>query len=275
MIVRAGNVCCVALVNWHERVEAAGSGISSARTPARLRPAGRAGPSFRTATHLQLREDHAAARDAVQDELDAKRDLPDIGTHLKSRSRARNKEEFSRRPDLGRRLDDSSRELVSANVSAGPDVQVVIGDGLSATAVARQVPALYPMLTDTIIGRSWSLGTPCAIHYCRVGVLNDIGALLDPGSRGVADRRATWVGDGGKPVGIHGFSAPSGSYRCQSQSDFQHSCPRDQSCRGGAANCYAGRRYDAATAERLRFERGLGGLNDLGAEFRRRKARPP
>src|SRR5271166_6096364 len=41
-----------------------------ARTPARIL-AGRAGPAYRTETQLQLREDHAAARDAVRAELDA------------------------------------------------------------------------------------------------------------------------------------------------------------------------------------------------------------
>jgi ethanolamine ammonia-lyase small subunit len=40
-----------------------------ARTPARI-VVGRAGPAYRTETQLQLREDHAAARDAVRAELD-------------------------------------------------------------------------------------------------------------------------------------------------------------------------------------------------------------
>ena len=40
-----------------------------ARTPARIL-VGRAGPAYRTETQLQLREDHAAARDAVRAELD-------------------------------------------------------------------------------------------------------------------------------------------------------------------------------------------------------------
>jgi len=39
------------------------------RTPARLL-AGRAGAAYRTATQMELREAHAAARDAVRAELD-------------------------------------------------------------------------------------------------------------------------------------------------------------------------------------------------------------
>src|SRR5262249_35556400 len=45
-----------------------------ARTPARLL-VGRSGPGYRTGTWLKLREDHAAARDAVHAELDLERDL--------------------------------------------------------------------------------------------------------------------------------------------------------------------------------------------------------
>src|SRR5215813_6463706 len=43
------------------------------RTPARLLR-GRAGSSYRTSTQLELREAHAAARDAVRTELDLNRD---------------------------------------------------------------------------------------------------------------------------------------------------------------------------------------------------------
>src|SRR5215831_17979850 len=44
------------------------------RTPARIL-VGRAGPSYRTATQLELRQDHAAALDAVHAELDLERDF--------------------------------------------------------------------------------------------------------------------------------------------------------------------------------------------------------
>jgi ethanolamine ammonia-lyase small subunit len=57
---------------------------------------------------------------------------------------------------------------------------VVVGDGLSATAVAAQVPALLPRLADEAAGRGWRFGRPFAVRYCRVGVLNDVGELLDP-----------------------------------------------------------------------------------------------
>src|SRR5437660_3381037 len=119
-----------------------------ARAPARVL-AGRAGPGYRTATWLKLREDHAAARDAVHAELDVARDLGGLGERFglfEVRTRAASKAEYLMRPDLGRRLDDAARERVLAECPAGADLQVVVGDGLSATAVAAQVPALLPLL---------------------------------------------------------------------------------------------------------------------------------
>jgi ethanolamine ammonia-lyase small subunit len=56
----------------------------------------------------------------------------------------------------------------------------VIGDGLSVTAVALQVPRLLPLLCEGAKTRGWSVGEIFAIRYCRVGMLNEIGELLAP-----------------------------------------------------------------------------------------------
>jgi ethanolamine ammonia-lyase small subunit len=154
-----------------------------ARTPARIL-VGRAGPSYRTSTQLSLRSDHAAALDAVHAEVDLQRDL---GADLIRRfgifevaSSARDKTEFLMRPDLGRRLPDGARDTVRGNCPAGADLQVVIGDGLSAAAVTAQVPGLLPLLEEESRGRGWTFGRPFFVRHCRVGVLNDVGELLDP-----------------------------------------------------------------------------------------------
>jgi ethanolamine ammonia-lyase small subunit len=39
---------------------------------------------------------------------------------------------------------------------------------------------LLPLLAQHVHERGWRLGRPFVIRYCRVGVLNDIGPLLDP-----------------------------------------------------------------------------------------------
>jgi ethanolamine ammonia-lyase small subunit len=153
-----------------------------ARTPARIL-VGRAGASYRTATQLELRCDHAAALDAVHAEVEMERDLGlDLVRRFQMfevRTRAGSKEAYLLRPDLGRRLDDAARELVRKECPANCVLQVVIGDGLSA-AVAAQVPGLLPRLDEEARRRGWSFGRPFFIRHCRVGVLNDIGDLLDP-----------------------------------------------------------------------------------------------
>lgn len=153
------------------------------RTPARIL-VGRAGPSYRTSTQLELRRDHAAALDAVHAEIEMERDL---GLDLVRRyqlfevsTQAGSKEEYLLRPDLGRRLNESACAKIRSECPAAKDLQVVVGDGLSAAAVTAQVPGLLPRLDEEARRRGWSFGRPFFIHHCRVGVLNDIGEILDP-----------------------------------------------------------------------------------------------
>jgi ethanolamine ammonia-lyase small subunit len=154
-----------------------------ARTPARILT-GRAGASYRTGTLLQLRQDHAAARDAVHAEIDLLRDLgAEVVVRFglfEVRTRAVTKSQYLMRPDLGRQLDDESRNRLVARCPASVDLQLAIGDGLSAAAVAVQVPGLLPLLAEGVARLGWRVGQAFFIRHCRVGVLNDIGALLDP-----------------------------------------------------------------------------------------------
>jgi ethanolamine ammonia-lyase small subunit len=154
-----------------------------AQTPARLL-AGRSGAAYRTNTQLELREAHAAARDAVRTELNL---LTNLGQDFVRKwnlfeacSRAATKDEYLLRPDLGRHLNDSSQAEVTRRCTTGRDFQVVIGDGLSVTAVALQVPRLLPLLCEGAKTRGWSLGEIFVIRHCRVGILNEIGELLEP-----------------------------------------------------------------------------------------------
>ena len=74
----------------------------------------------------------------------------------------------------------TARDLLAAHCGLNADLQIVIGDGLSVTAVSTQVPALVPMLVQKAQLRGWTLGQPFAVEYCRVGVMNDVGDLLQP-----------------------------------------------------------------------------------------------
>ena len=154
-----------------------------ARTPARIL-AGRAGAAYRTETQLELRAAHAAARDAVRAELELETAL---GAEFVARwglfevaTEARSKEEFLLEPERGRRFSEGARRDVSKRCPSGADVQIAIGDGLSVTAVAAQVPALLPLLAAGARERGWKVGQAFVIRHCRVGVLNEIGELLAP-----------------------------------------------------------------------------------------------
>jgi len=95
-------------------------------------------------------------------------------------TQATSKAEFLRRPDLGRRLNEESRQLIISCCPRGVDLQVVIGDGLSATAVATQAPELLDRLRDSAMHRGWTFGKPFLVRYCRVGAMNEVGDLLAP-----------------------------------------------------------------------------------------------
>ncbi|HEY2893287.1 MAG TPA: ethanolamine ammonia-lyase subunit EutC, partial [Pirellulales bacterium] len=150
--------------------------------PARLL-VGRAGTSYRTATLLELRADHAMAVDAVWAELDIERDL---GRELVERYRilglatlAPDKTSFLQQPGLGRQLTPESKSVLARDGIAGCDLQIALGDGLSPAAVAAQVPELLPLLIEAARSRGWTVGRTVAIRHCRVGVLNDLGAALE------------------------------------------------------------------------------------------------
>ena len=153
------------------------------RTPARLL-AGRSGGAYRTSMQLELRAAHAAARDAVRTDFDLKEHL---GTELIERygifevaSEASSKDEYLLRPDLGRRFSLDARRKISETCQRAADLQICVGDGLSTTAVASQVPALLPLLLEGAARREWKAGQTFAIRFCRVGILNEIGDVLQP-----------------------------------------------------------------------------------------------
>ncbi|HUL32974.1 MAG TPA: ethanolamine ammonia-lyase subunit EutC [Candidatus Eisenbacteria bacterium] len=153
-----------------------------ARTPARVFVA--RGAAYSTSTQLDLRSAHARAIDAVWSEFHLESDFPpdfvarwrlfEISTNAPSKSR------FLLRPDLGRSLSDAARLQLTEQGSRSPDVQIVIGDGLSPAAVAAQVPGLLPLLHEQLHARGFSLGQPFVVRYCRVGIMNAIGDLLAP-----------------------------------------------------------------------------------------------
>ena len=153
-----------------------------ARTPARIFVD--RGAAYSTLMQLELRKAHAGAVDAVWTEFDLAKDFPKEFTSqwklFEVSSRAESKSKFLLRPDLGRQLADDAGKQILRICPKSPDVQIVIGDGLSTAAVAAQVPTLLPALDQKMRARGWSLGQPFVVRYCRVGLMNQIGDLLSP-----------------------------------------------------------------------------------------------
>jgi len=152
------------------------------RTPARIFV--ERGPAYSTQMALELRRAHASAVDAVWTEFDFQRDFPpDFVAQwglFQVSSKAESKSQFLLRPDLGRSLSDSAKSLIVQRCPRAPDIQIVIGDGLSSAAVSAQVPSLFQLLQQRFRSCSWSIGQSFAVRYSRVGIMNDIGDVLSP-----------------------------------------------------------------------------------------------
>ncbi len=140
-------------------------------TPARVAQ-GRTGHSLPTAELLRFQLDHARARDAVYEALDpASLGLP----HLLLESAARDRSEYLRRPDLGRRLSDES----AARLQKGEyDAAIAIVDGLSATAVHRHAAAVVRELQPLLDGEAWRMAPLSVVLQGRVAIGDEIGERL-------------------------------------------------------------------------------------------------
>jgi ethanolamine ammonia-lyase small subunit len=164
-------------------------GVANPRDPEALRAlmasttarigVGRAGPRYRTGPLLLFQADHAITQDALYRDVDQKL-LDELGLFTVQTNVTGGKQEYLLRPDLGRQISDEGKRLIQERCAPSPQLQIVVGDGLSAAAVEANVREMLPILRQGAQAAGLTLGTPFFIKYCRVGVLNDIGDLLSP-----------------------------------------------------------------------------------------------
>jgi ethanolamine ammonia-lyase small subunit len=129
---------------------------------------GRAGHSMPTRELLAFQIAHARARDAVWHPLDRGEFYEWPLLH----SAARDREEYLRRPDLGRKLNAES----AARVAGGDwDAVIVIADGLSASAVNRHARGVVNALLRLLDG--WRV-TLCVAEQARVAIADEIGERI-------------------------------------------------------------------------------------------------
>jgi ethanolamine ammonia-lyase small subunit len=95
-------------------------------------------------------------------------------------SAARDRAEFLRRPDMGRRLAEQSRTQLAGPASQLPpfDLLLIVSDGLSAHAVAAHCEPLLRALLPLVRRSGWSLAPLIVAHHGRVALQDEIGALL-------------------------------------------------------------------------------------------------
>jgi ethanolamine ammonia-lyase small subunit len=150
-------------------------------TPARV-GLGRAGASLPTNALLEFTLDHARARDAVHAGFDVPammRGLSELGLDTSSvSSRAGNRKDYLRRPDLGRLLDPDSRQLLANRADGARRLAIVVGDGLSPAAVNAHAIALLRSLLPQLARDAIEIGHAVVASGARVALGDEIGAIL-------------------------------------------------------------------------------------------------
>jgi ethanolamine ammonia-lyase small subunit len=150
-------------------------------TPARV-GLGRAGAGLPTEALLAFTLDHARARDAVHTPFDVaglRQGLGDLGLEaVDVRSRAGDRKDYLRRPDLGRRLDEASQQLLASRCGAPCRLAIVVGDGLSASAVNTHAVALIRSLIPRLAFDGIEIGYAVVAAGARVALGDEIGAML-------------------------------------------------------------------------------------------------
>ncbi|MFM7315385.1 MAG: ethanolamine ammonia-lyase subunit EutC [bacterium] len=154
---------------------------------------GRSGGSLTTREILDFDEAHARARDAVWTEFKPEMMMDELGRMdslnemkleiLGLNSAAKDRATYLKRPDLGRRLDHDSTEIIK-QLTKRPDLVIIISDGLSSQATMQQTPAFLKYFISLFKDCSIVPGPILVIPKARVGISNSVGALT--GARGVA-----------------------------------------------------------------------------------------
>jgi ethanolamine ammonia-lyase small subunit len=150
-------------------------------TPARV-GLGRAGVGLPTSALLAFTLDHARARDAVHAAFDSTgivAAMRALGLRTSEvSSRAAHREDYLRRPDLGRQLDEASRQTLKKHGTGKSGLAIVIGDGLSPAAVNTHAAELVRHLVPKLATSGLEIGAAVVASGARVALGDEIGALL-------------------------------------------------------------------------------------------------
>lgn len=138
---------------------------------------GRAGARPKTASWLKLLADHAVAQDAVF--VDVSEDFLKRMNLFSVQTAAETKEQFLTRPDLGRRLSEQAVQTVLQKCEKSVQVQILVVDGLSSTAIEANVADILPALSQGLKAAGITVGTPFFIKHGRVWVQDEVARLVN------------------------------------------------------------------------------------------------
>ena len=136
---------------------------------------GRCGDALPTAETLALQLAHARARDAIHDRVD----FPALALRLaplkciEVKSAAADRATYLRRPDLGRQLEQESREKLTEQPC---DVVFVVGDGLSSAAIAHHAEPVIRECLQRL--KHLNVGPIVLAENARVALGDEIGRLI-------------------------------------------------------------------------------------------------
>jgi ethanolamine ammonia-lyase small subunit len=133
---------------------------------------------------LAFRLAHAQARDAVCRPFDpdfVEQQIRQLGYETARLStQVQSRAVFLKRPDLGRKLSEESRQLLTQKAGAwqGRQLAVLVSDGLSGLATETQAATVLAKLLPLLVQPGWTICPVFIVPYARVKLQDEIGALL-------------------------------------------------------------------------------------------------
>ena len=155
---------------------------------------GRSGVSVPTSEMLAFQLAHAQARDAVHTVMDfddLQKNLTSLNAvfpclgdtvPVKLHSQASDRMTYLQRPDLGRSLDESSKNVLQQDaVKKSYHLAIVVADGLSATAIYQNALPFIQSLLEALESdeQDWALAPISLVEQGRVAIGDEIGELLN------------------------------------------------------------------------------------------------
>lgn len=137
----------------------------------------RTGTRQKTDSLIRFLADHAVARDAVF--MDVSEELLEKMNLFAVETQASDKEVFLTKPYLGTRLTEEAIKTIEEKCQKNVQVQIIVADGLSSTAIEKNIPDILPILMQGFKAAGIKVGTPFFVKNARVRVMDQIGMLLN------------------------------------------------------------------------------------------------